>query len=51
MSAWGIMSCWTKNNHDVSEIQEENSFKGFWRMSFDGACSSSGVVLELYLNI
>jgi hypothetical protein len=31
-----------QEQHDVSEIEEENYFKGFWRMSFDGACSSSG---------
>jgi hypothetical protein len=29
-----------QEHDDVSENQEENSFKGFWRMSFDGACSS-----------
>jgi hypothetical protein len=23
-------------------LQEEKSFKGFWRMSFDGACSGFG---------
>jgi hypothetical protein len=35
---------------DVSENQEENSFKGYWIISFDGACSSSrngvGVVFK-----
>jgi hypothetical protein len=28
---------------------QEHLFEGYWRMSFDGACSSSGVELELSL--
>jgi hypothetical protein len=28
---------------------QEHQFEGYWRMSFDGACSSSGVELELSL--
>jgi ribonuclease HI len=31
-----------QEQQDVSKNEEESSFKGFWRMSFDGACSSSG---------
>jgi ribonuclease HI len=27
---------------DIPKQKEESYFKGFWRMSFDGACSSSG---------
>ena len=46
MPAWRIVPCLTKN-YDVSEIEEENYFKGFWRMSFDGASSSLGSGIEI----
>jgi ribonuclease HI len=36
------MLCWTQEQPDIPKQKEESSFKGFWRMYFDGACSSSG---------
>jgi ribonuclease HI len=36
------MLCLTQSKPSISKQKGENYFEGFWKMSFDGACSKYG---------